>query len=215
MESRASACEVSPVGRGGGGAAPTWVKDPPGEQPSRAGRVRAPETSVPGSAKLTRATFPMKGRPPSVLGTLPLFVVPRTWQQDAEVGAVWKLHASSLRPAGCDVHSHTQLQRLSDFLLSFRWAGSLDGEAVVPLSEEKPPQGFRIKSQKRGCFGEKQEQFPGFPDSTAGPPFSSGAVCFGVGLAELSLLGKPLFRQLLLGTAAMMGIKGTRRGRDL
>ncbi|KAI4530370.1 hypothetical protein MG293_019259 [Ovis ammon polii] len=102
-----------------------------------------------------------------------------------------------------------------DFLLSFRWAGSLDGEAVAPLSEEKPPQGFRIKSQKRGCFGEKQEQCPGFPDSTAGPPFSSGAVCFGVGLAELSLLGKPPFRQLLLGTAAMMGIKGARRGRDL
>ena len=67
----------------------------------------------------------------------------------------------------------------SDFLLSFRWVGSLVGEAAVPLSEEKPPQGFRIKSQKRGCFGEKQEQFPGFPDSTAGPPFSSGSVCFG------------------------------------
>ena len=43
-------------------------------------------------------------------------------------------------------------------------------------------------------------------------------LCFqsqGMGLPELSLLGKPPFLQLLLGTAAVMGIKGTRRGRDL
>ncbi|XDA88380.1 hypothetical protein R6Z07F_018046 [Ovis aries] len=32
------------------------IADPPGEQPSRAGRVRAPETSVPGSAKLRAGT---------------------------------------------------------------------------------------------------------------------------------------------------------------
>ena len=40
-------------------------------------------------------------------------------------------------------------------------------------------------------------------------------MCYSVGLAELSLLGKLPFLQLLLGTAAVMGIKGTRRGRDL
>lgn len=34
-------------------------------------------------------------------------------------------------------------------------------------------------------------------------------------VAELSLLGKPSFRQLLLGTAAVMGVKGTRRVCDL
>lgn len=54
--------------------------------------------SLPGTAFIRPAGGPLLG--------------PRSPQQDAEVGAVWKLHESSLRPAGCDVHSHTQLQCL-------------------------------------------------------------------------------------------------------
>ena len=58
------------------------------------------------------------------------------------------------------------LQQLSSVLL----VGSLDGVAMTPLSEEKLPQAFKIKSQKWGCFDEKQERFPGFPSSTPGQP---------------------------------------------
>ena len=36
-----------------------------------------------------------------------------------------------------------------------------------------------------------------------------------MGVAEFSLLGKPSFRQLLLGSVAVMGVKGTRWVCDL
>ena len=40
-------------------------------------------------------------------------------------------------------------------------------------------------------------------------------LCCSTGVAELSVPGKPSFRQLLLGTAAVMGVQGTRRVCDL
>ena len=46
----------------------------------------------------------------------------------------------------------------------------MDGVAMTPLSEEKPPQAFKIKSQKWGCFGEKQECFPAAPLANPPPP---------------------------------------------
>ena len=63
------------------------------------------------------------------------------------------------------VDSH--LQQLSAVLS----VGSSDGAATVPLSEGKPPQGFKTNSQRWGCFGEKQEHFPGFPSTLPAPLF--------------------------------------------
>ena len=72
------------------------------------------------------------------------------------------------------VDSH--LQQLSAVLSE----GSSDGAATVPLSEGKPPQGCKTSSQRCGCFGEKQEHFPGFP-STLPVPLFFWAMCVGGG----------------------------------
>ena len=103
--------------------------------------LTAPQPQAESELTLGPPTLP--GHPPAAL---PRLLCPLSWVTPVRVG----LH----------------LQQLSSVLLG----GSLDREAMTPLSEEKPPQGFRIKSQKWGCFGEKQERFPGFPSSTPGQP---------------------------------------------
>ena len=125
-------------------------------------------------SELTLGPPTLPGHPPAAL---PRLLCPLSWVTPVLVG----------------------LQQLSSVLL----VGSLDGVAMTPLSEEKPPQGFKIKSQKWGCFGEKQERFPAAPLANPSPcrPGSPPGPCAS-GEAPI-LCGASLVAQMVKNPPAM------------